>query len=94
MTHDLGSSRALWNRSRLDLRSDEVLAQLMDRGSLDDWRALYALAAADAALRDRMAGLTGRAAMALPHFWRAALTGLGAQIDHDAPVVHHADVGT
>jgi len=35
---DLTHSPALWNRSHLDLRSDEILAQILDRGSMDDWR--------------------------------------------------------
>ena len=39
----LARSRALWNRSALDLDSDEVLAQILDYGSLADWRALYVL---------------------------------------------------
>ena len=34
----LAHSRALWNRTHLDLRSDEILAQILDRGSMDDWR--------------------------------------------------------
>ena len=41
---DLSTSQALWIRERLDLRSDEVLAQIMDRGELDAWRELYRLA--------------------------------------------------
>lgn len=31
----------------LDLRSDAVLAQILDRGSLEDWRAIYAMAERD-----------------------------------------------
>ena len=50
----LETSRALWNRSRLDLGSDEVLAQLLDRGQMIEWRALYSLAKADAQLRSRI----------------------------------------
>ena len=46
--------RALWNRATFDLRSDEVLAQILDRGELADWRALYRLAHADAQLRARI----------------------------------------
>ena len=94
MTSALAWSRALWNRSHLDLRSEEMLAQIMDRGSVDDWRALYALAAADTELRARILALTSRAAMCLPGFWRAAMASLGAAVDHGAPVVQHADVGT
>ena len=40
-------SRALWNRSQLALESDEVLAQLLDRGEVSTWRALYQLARTD-----------------------------------------------
>lgn len=63
MSHtDLARSRALWNRSHLDLRSDEILAQILDRGTLEDWRALYELARTDPALRTRApaAGLRRR----------------------------------
>ena len=41
------STRALerlvvgWNRSRLDLASDEVLAQVLDRGDVEAWSELY-----------------------------------------------------
>ena len=38
MTTAMDRSQALWNRSRLDLRSDEQLAQLLDRGELSAWR--------------------------------------------------------
>lgn len=31
----LATSSALWNRSHLVLESDEVLAQILDRGELD-----------------------------------------------------------
>jgi hypothetical protein len=47
----LKSSRALWNRSELGLRSDEILAQLLDQDSLEDWRALARLAKEAASLR-------------------------------------------
>lgn len=90
----LASSDALWNRSHLDLRSDEILAQLLDRGSLEDWRAIYALASSDPALRRRIARLIERAPVALPFFWRAALTSLGERIDWDTPVARHEDFGT
>ena len=33
----ISSSRALWNRSGLDLASDEVLAQILDRGEIAAW---------------------------------------------------------
>ena len=41
---DLSQSRALWNRTGLALESDEVLAQLLDRGEVAAWRELYRLA--------------------------------------------------
>ena len=83
----LSGSRALWNRSAFDLRSDEQLAQILDRGSLDDWRALYALAAGDARLRGRIAALVARVPIYLPHFWLAALASLGEAIDWRAVAI-------
>lgn len=80
----LARSRALWNRERFDLGSDEILAQLLDRGSLEDWRALYSLARSDAALRTRIVALVRTVPMYLPHFWLAAMESLGASVDHDA----------
>ena len=53
----LARSPALWNRDRLDLRSNEILAQILDRGTLEDWRALSALARADQELRARIVRL-------------------------------------
>ncbi len=80
----LARSKALWNRDRLDLGSDEILAQLLDRGSLDDWRALYALARTEPALRARIVALATRVPMYLPHFWLAAMAALGETVDHAA----------
>ena len=82
----LESSRALWNRSRLDLGSDEVLAQLLDRGDMNDWRAIYRLATTDAALRARIHRIILTVPLPLPHFWMAALASLGEAVDFDAPV--------
>jgi hypothetical protein len=73
----LARSPALWNRQRFDLRSDEILAQLLDRGTLDDWRALYTLAGADADLRARIVRLAGSVPMYLPNLWLAAMRSLG-----------------
>jgi hypothetical protein len=75
-----------WNRDRLDLRSDEVLAQILDRGGLEAWRELYALAAADAALRRRILAVVHRVPLPYPHFWLAALAGLGEAIDWTVPL--------
>lgn len=81
MTSKLSSSRALWNRSRLDLRSDEILAQILDRGSLDDWRAVYALAHTDATLRARIRSVIERVPLPFPRFWLVALAALGEDVD-------------
>ena len=83
--------RALWNRSTLDLRSDEVLAQILDRGELADWRELYRLARADAQLRARIGKLVLTVALPLPRFWLAALASLGDPVDFDAPVPDYYD---
>lgn len=80
----LSRSKALWNRERLDLASDEVLAQLLDRGSLEDWRALYSLARTDAGLRARILAVVKRVPMYLPHFWLAAMASLGEAVDGTA----------
>jgi hypothetical protein len=78
---ELGNSRALWNRCRLDLRSDETLAQLLDRGEMSVWRTLYAMARDDASLRGRIARIVQTIPTPMPHFWLAALTSLGEPID-------------
>ena len=77
----LSDSRALWNRTHLELGSDEVLAQILDRGSMDDWRALHALARDDRELRLRIIRLIQRVPLPLPHFWLAALRALGEDVD-------------
>ena len=85
----LAKSQALWNRSRLDLDSDEILAQILDRGSEEDWRALYQLMEGPG---ERAVGLRGRALRILyevptgrPWFWLAALASLGEPIDAARP---------
>jgi hypothetical protein len=77
----LEQSPALWNRSRLDLRSDEVLAQILDRGELDDWRELYQRAAQDAALRRRILRLCTTVPIAMPHLFIAAMAALGEVVE-------------
>lgn len=79
-------SRALWNRTTLDLSSDEVLAQLLDRGTMSDWRTLYRLATNDPALRGRVKRIVLTVPLPLPRFWLAALASLGEAVDWDAPV--------
>ncbi len=75
-----------WNRSRLDLRSDEVLAQILDRGDLAVWRELYALAADDPDLRRRILALLQRVPLPYPHYWLAAMASLGESIDWSVPL--------
>jgi hypothetical protein len=72
------------NRDRLDLASDERLAQVLDLGDLAAWRVLYQLAAADATLRRRIAAVVGRAPLLHPGFWLAALASLGEAVDWKA----------
>ena len=86
MTEAIGRSRALWNRDALDLRSDEVLAQILDRGEVQAWRDLYRIARADGELRARIHRIVLTLPVALPHFWLAALGSLGHSVDFSAPV--------
>ncbi len=79
-------SRALWNRHRLDLRSEETLAQLLEHGELAAGRELYAVARADAALRERLCRVVRRVPLSLGHFWRSALASLGADVDVSEPL--------
>ena len=55
-----------WNRNRLDLASDEMLAQILDRGNVEAWRELYRLASTDATLRHRIHGVVRRVALPIP----------------------------
>ncbi|MBI4474323.1 MAG: hypothetical protein HY646_16760 [Acidobacteria bacterium] len=82
----LEQSRALWNRSGLDLQSDEMLAQLLDRGDIGDWRKLYSMAKTDNHLRIRIKRIVTSLPVSLPHFWLAALATLGESIDWHAAV--------
>jgi hypothetical protein len=86
MTDALARSRALWNREGLDLSSDEVIAQILDRGEMAAWRALYRMAEVDAHLRARIHRVVLTAPVALPHFWLAALASLGEAVDVSARV--------
>ena len=85
MSSPLESSPALWNRAYLDLRSEETLAQILDRGELADWRALYRLAREDVALRARLHRVVRQVPLAFGHFWLAALGNLGEPVDWSAP---------
>jgi hypothetical protein len=75
-----------WNRSRLDLASDEVLAQILDRGDVEAWRELYQLASTDVTLRRRILAVVRRVALPYPAFWLAVLASLGEPIDWAVPV--------
>lgn len=77
----LERSPALWNRSHLDLTSDEILAQILDRGDLADWRELYTLAEKDPTLRTRILRIVERVPLPLPRFWLAAMASLGEAVD-------------
>lgn len=91
----IDSSRALWNRSHADLESDEVLAQLMDRGELEVWREIYALASVDARLRARILRICRVVPIGFPHLFVAAMAHLGERprpypdvaSDHDVETV-------
>ncbi len=90
----LAHSRALWNRTELDLTSDEQLAQLLDRGDMHDWRSLYGLARKDPVLRQRMARIVMTIPLPLPRFWLAALASLGERIDLGATLPEYSETGT
>ena len=86
MSTQLKDSKALWNRSRLDLRSDEQLAQLMDRGGVHDWAILRDLALADPTLRNRMREIVERVEIGFPGFWLSLLASLGEPVDWTRPL--------
>jgi hypothetical protein len=88
------SDAALWNRSSVDLRSSEIIAQILDRGCLDDWRQLYKLCAQDRALRQRVADCVFSVPLAYGHFWLAALTSLGEDVRIDGRLPKYEDFGT
>ena len=86
MSDAFRASPALWNRESFALESDEVLAQILDRGSMADWRQLYRLAAGDRLLRARLHRIVLTVPLPLPRFWLAALASLGEAVDLSAPV--------
>ncbi len=81
---ELSRSVALWNRDRLDLRSDEVLAQILDRGEVEAWREIYLLASEPgeeaAKLRQRILRLCQTVPLSFPHLFIAAMGALGEPI--------------
>jgi hypothetical protein len=94
MTDSLARSRALWNRDAFVLESDEVLAQILDRGELAAWRELYRMAGIDAHLRARIRRIVLTVPVALPHFWLAALASLGEAVDVSARVPDYYEATT
>jgi hypothetical protein len=92
---DLSTSRALWNRVGPALESDEVLAQLLDRGELEAWRELYRIASGSdeqaAALRRRILRLCQRVPLSFPHLFIAAMGALSGPIEPYPAVPPPAD---
>lgn len=86
MAEMIARSRALWNRDALDLESDEVIAQILDRGEMAAWRDLYRMARADRHFRARIHRIVLTVPIGLPHFWLAALASLGEAVDVGARV--------
>ncbi len=85
MSFDLSRSQALWNRDHLDLKSDEQLTQLLDRGEIEAWREIYRLASgADdsaVALRRRIVHLCRTVPISFPHLFLAAMGSLGEKLE-------------
>jgi hypothetical protein len=90
----IDKSRALWNRSGLNLESDEVLAQILDSGEMGAWRALYHMARTDARLRARIKRIVLTVPLPLPRFWLAALASLDEPVDVGAKVPDHYEQTT
>ncbi len=89
----LEATRALWNRNRLDLGSDETLAQILDRGEMQDWRALYRIAQNDRQLRQRLTHVVYTVPLPLPYFWLAALASLGERVDFERELPSFGQAG-
>jgi hypothetical protein len=76
----------------LDLRSDEVLAQVLDHGSLDDWRELFALASGDPWFSSSDPRCGAPRPDCLSGFWLSALVALGEDIDWRAALPEEHDL--
>ena len=85
MSSALSRSRALWNRSHLDLESDEQLAQILDRGEVEAWREIYRRASGNGdsaiALRRRIVKICRTVPIAFPHLFLAAMNSLGEPLE-------------
>lgn len=92
---DLSRSRALWNREGLALESDEVLAQLLDRGEIEAWRELYRMASGPgeeaATLRRRILRICQTVPLSFPHLFIAAMGALEGPIEPYPDVPPPAD---
>jgi hypothetical protein len=77
------------------LDSDEVLAQLLDRGELEAWRELYRLASGSsgeaATLRRRILRLCQTVPLSFPHLFIAAMRALGEPVEPYPSVPPPAD---
>lgn len=95
MSFDLATSRALWNRTGLALESDEVLAQILDRGEIEAWRELYRFASGPgeeaATLRQRILRICQTVPLPFPHLFIAAMGALGEPIEPYPAVPPPAD---
>jgi hypothetical protein len=89
MNSEPAEARALWNRLQLDLESDEMLAQILDRGGMAAWRALYRRAGTDDRLRERIKRIVQTVPVPLPRFWLAALVDLGQAVEWAAPLPNY-----
>lgn len=91
----LAGSPGLWNRDRLDLESDEVLAQILDRGAVEDWREIYRLASLDTTeagrLRRRIVRLCQTVPIGFPYLFLAAMAHLGEPLDPFPEVAPRSD---
>ena len=94
MTREQPSARGLWNRQAFSWDSDECIAQVMDRGTPDDWRVLGRAAKAEPALRRRMLRIVERVPLPLPRFWLAVLAACGEVVDWEVEVPSYAEAGT
>jgi len=86
-------ARLRFVRTRWSLASDEILAQILDRGELEAWREIYRRAAAPtddgAGLRRRIVRLCCTVPVAFPHLFLAAMAHLGEVVDPYPDVPTH-----
>lgn len=78
---ELADSPALWNRTAAELDSDEVLAQVLDLGTVADWRVLYRIARTSPEFRRRILRICRVVPIGYPNFFIAAMGALGEPVD-------------